>query len=291
MGNQPLSFGKTLLASALGVLIVSVASAIISSVFFLLLVFAVGQLGEEKPTPVEKGTFLALDLGDITGDRGEASLMNFFDEGNIGTVNAAEAIRAAAQDPNVAGIFLTDPATATISWASMDELRGALKDFRKSGKPVVAYATAYSQGGYYLATAADRVCLHPSGMVDFRGIGGEVMFYKDLLDKIGVEMQLIRPESCSYTSAGEVYTMNHLSEANREQIRRYISSIWGSAVEGIAASRGIDAQQLNLLADNLEGYLADDALKAKLVDTLCVESDVRNYLKARYQGTKLMGMD
>lgn len=292
MEKKPLSFGKTMLASALGVLIVSAIGAVLSFVFLMMLVLSIGNLGDEMATPVKKGTFLTLNLSDITGERGEETLVNLFDETNpIGLVDATDAIRAAADDPNVSGIMITDPSTGTLSWASTEELRNALNDFRKSGKPVIAYSDAYSQTGYFLASAADRVCLHPSGMVDFRGIGGEVMYYKDLLDKLGVEMQLIRPESCSYKSAGEVYTMNHMSEANREQIRAYITSIWKTALNGISASRDIDVAQLNIIADNLEGYLATDALQSRLVDTLCFEADVRNYLKEKYQGTQLMNLD
>ena len=281
-----------MLASALGVLIVSAIGAVLSFVFLMMLVLSIGNLGDEMATPVKKGTFLTLNLSDITGERGEETLVNLFDETNpIGLVDATDAIRAAADDPNVSGIMITDPSTGSLSWASTEELRNALNDFRKSGKPVIAYSDAYSQTGYFLASAADRVCLHPSGMVDFRGIGGEVMYYKDLLDKLGVEMQLIRPESCSYKSAGEVYTMNHMSEANREQIRAYITSIWKTALNGISASRDIDVAQLNIIADNLEGYLATDALQSRLVDTLCFEADVRNYLKEKYQGTQLMNLD
>ena len=181
--------------------------------------------------------------------------------------------------------MITDPATSNVSWASYQELRSAIDTFRTSGKPVIAYATSYSQGGYYLASVADHVYLHPAGMVDFRGIGGEVLFYKDLLDKLGIEMQLIRPESCSYKSAGEVYTMNHMSAENREQIRTYISSIWNSAITDIAASRNISTDNLNTIADTLGAFLASDALANHLVDTLCFEADVRNILKNRYQAT------
>ncbi len=281
-----------MLASALGVLIVSVIGAILSFLFLILLVASVSSLSAEQPTPVEKGTFLSLNLGDISGDHGDNSLMNILDNGStVGLIDAVDAIHAAASDPNVEGIILTDPSTATISWASMEELRAALTEFRKSGKPVVAYSTTYSQPGYFLASAADLVCLHPSGMVDFRGIGGEVMFYKDLLDKLDVEMQLIRPESCTYKSAGEVYTMNHMSEANREQIRVYVSSIWKTALDSISASRGIELAQLNNIADSLKGYLATDALQSGLVDTLCFEADVHNYLKEHHHGTKLMGIE
>ena len=177
------------------------------------------------------------------------------------------------------------------SWGSGSELRDALACFQQSGKPVVAYATAYTQGEYYMASLADRICLHPSGMIDFRGMGAEVMYYKDLLDKLGVEMQLIRPESCAYKSAGEVYTLNHMSDANREQIRAYIGSIWRTASAAIAASRGMEVADINRIADDLSGFMADGAQANRLVDTLCFEEDVRHMLKEEFGGKQLLPLE
>ena len=281
-----------MLASAVGVVIVSVVSSIVMFISMICMVVALGSSGSKEMTPVKAGTFLTVDMGAISGDREGASLFaSWSTDNSVGLIDAVNAIRAAAKDDKVKGLLLKSDDGASVSWGSLTELRDALAEFKTSGKPVVAYATSYSQGEYYAASLADKVCLHPSGMVDLRGIGGEVMYYKDLLDKLGVEMQLIRPESCSYKSAGEVYTLNHMSDANREQIRAYIGSVWKTATKQIAASRGMEVAELNTIADNLSGFMADDAVASRIVDTLCFEEDVRQMLKEAYDGKQLMPLD
>lgn len=292
MERKPLTFGKVLLASALGVLIVSVAVGLFKFIMLLVMVFSLGSMSSESLTIVKPGSAMVVDLGKISGDRTASGLMQSFgSEKSIGLVDAVGAIRAAAGDANISVIYLKDDGVPGLSWGSMTELRDALEAFRESGKPVIAYATGFSQGGYYVASLADRICLHPSGMVDFRGMGAEVMYYKDLLDKLGVEMQLIRPESCSYKSAGEVYTLNHMSEANREQIRAYIASIWRTATAAIAKSRGMEVAEVNAIADDLSGFMADGASAHRLVDTLCFEEDVRHMLKEEYDGRQLLPLE
>lgn len=290
--NKPLSFGKTMLASALGVVVVSLISALLMFIMMIGMVSTLGSMDSDQQTIVKKGTFLTVDLGRISGDRTASGLAQGFGEGKtIGLIDAVEAIGRAATDNNIKGLLLKDNGAPLVSWASMEELREAVSRFRESGKPVVSYATGYSQPGYYLCSAADKVCLHPAGMVDLRGMGAEVMYYKDMLDKLGVEMQLIRPESCAYKSAGEVYTLSHMSPANREQIRAYIASIWQTAVAQVAASRGLSPEQLNRTADNLSGYMAGDARQSSIVDTLCFEEDVRAMLKNDYEGKHLLSLE
>ena len=282
----------TMLATAVGVVIVSVISSIIMFISMICMVVALGNSGSKEPTPVKAGTFLTVDMSQISGDReGSNLLVTFNNDNSVGLIDAVNAIRAAAKDDRVAGLLLKGDKGLVVSWASLTELRDALAEFKDSEKPIVAYATSYTQGEYYAASLADKVCMHPSGMVDFRGIGGEVMYYKDLLDKLGVEMQLIRPESCSYKSAGEVYTLNHMSDANREQIRAYIGSVWRTATAQIAASRSMEVSELNTIADNLSGFMAEDAVSSRLVDTLCFEEDMKQMLKERYNGKQLMSLD
>ena len=282
----------TMLASALGVVIVSVVGGLLSFISMIAMVAALGSMDKEDATIVKNNTFLTVELDKISGDRTSSGLMQSFgDSKTMGLVSAMEAIRKAANDSKVNGLLIKDNGAPMVSWASLEELRASIEEFQQSGKPVIAYATSYSQSGYYLASVSDLVSLHPSGMVEFCGIGGEVMYYKDLLDKLGVEMQLIRPESCAYKSAGEVYTLNHMSAANREQIRAYISSIWRTATADIAASRGMSVENLNTIADNLSGFLADDACVQHLVDTLCFEEDVRALLKDNYDGKHLLPLE
>ena len=290
--NKPLTFWKAVWASALGVLIVSVVCGLIMFIMMFVMVLSLGSMNSEKATMVKPGSVLAVDMGEIDGDRTPSGLMQTFGEmGSVGLVDAIASIRAAATDNNICAIYLNASDGTNLSWGSLTELRDALADFRESGKPVVAYATYYSLGSYYVATLADRLFLHPSGMLDFRGIGAEVMYYKDLLDKLGVEMQLIRPESCSYKSAGEVYTLNHMSPANREQIRAYVGSIWRTVSQTIAASRSKDVEEVNRLADNLSSFLATDAHESHMVDALCFEEDVRKVLKEHYPGKQLLPLE
>ena len=290
--KKPLSFAMTMLASALGVVVVSIVSGLIMFFSMIAMVLSLGKLDKESAVMVKPGTFLTVDLSKVSGDRTASGLQaSFSDTKTVGLIDAVNAIRAAASDDKVVGLLLKGCGAPAISWGSLTELRDAVEDFRHAEKPVVSYATGYSQGEYYLVSLADRVCLHPSGMLDFRGMGAEVMYYKDLLDKLGVEMQLIRPESCSYKSAGEVYTLNHMSDANREQIRAYIASIWRSATAAIAESRDIEVSELNSVADNLSGFMADGAYAQRLVDTLCFEADVRQMLKTQYDGKQLLPLE
>ena len=290
--KKPLSFGATMLASALGVVIVSALAGLLMLIMTISMLMSISKMDKQKLTPVLPGSVLKVDLGKISGDRTGTGLNFSLSDGKtVGLIDAVHAIQEAAEDKNIKAIWLTDPGMATISWGSLTELRDALMQFRQSGKPVMAYATNYSQGGYYMASVADKVCLHPSGMVEFKGMGAEVMYYKDLLDKLGVEMQLVRPESCAYKSAGEVYTLDKMSAANREQIRAYISSIWSVAIKSIAESRGLPVDQLNEVADNLSGYMADGAYANKLVDTLCFESDLRKMLRENYDGKQMLPIE
>ncbi len=279
----------TMLASAVGVVIVSLLSGLVSLLFFIAMVVAIGSSGKDSTTVVLPHSVLKVELSKISGDRVATDLSFSFSEGKtVGLVDAVHAIQAAATDDKITALYLTGAGEMSVSWGSGTELRDALQVFAQSGKPIVAYDASYSQGAYYLCSVADRLCLHPAGMVDFRGMGAEVIYYKDLLEKLGVEMQLVRPASCDYKSAGEVYTLNHMSAANREQIRAYIASIWNTATASIAESRGLSVADLNRIADDLSGYLATDALATRMVDTLCFEADVKAMLRDRYDGKQMV---
>ncbi|MBR1799126.1 MAG: signal peptide peptidase SppA [Bacteroidales bacterium] len=289
--KKPLSFGATMLASALGVVIASLVGGIISFIMMISMVVALGSMSSDKPAAIASNSVLKIDLASVSGERTGSSLqLSFGGQNSIGLVDALQAVRSAATDDKVCALYIVDPGAVELGWAGLEELRGAIADFSASGKPVVAYATAYSQGGYYLASVANRVCLHPAGAIDFRGISSEVMFYKELFDKLGVDMQLIRPESCAYKSAGEVYTMSHMSEANREQIRTYVKSIWNTVLTDISASRSIGRDRLNDAADRLVGYIPAEAVNSGLADTLCFEQDVKQMLKEQCGGKEMVSI-
>lgn len=286
--KKPMTFGKVVLASILGTIIVSIVGGLFSLIITLGMIGSLASSSSEVTT-VKPNTFLTLNVNTTYNERTPDALSQMLgDADDMGFVDLLRAIAEATEDDNIKGIYLK--LNGGLSWGQTEELRDALISFRESGKPIVAFGTSYTQSGYYLATAADQVNLHPEGMVDFRGIGGEVMFYKDLLDKLDIQMQLIRPTSCAYKSAGEVYTMNHMSDANKEQIRVYINSIWNHISNNMADARHMTVDSINSIADNLTGCLAHDANDRGLVDSLCFESEVRQYLKDKYEGKHTLSM-
>ena len=274
--RKPLSFWKTTWASALGVII---AGAVLSVVgFFLMIGLLVGLVAgldsSSSPVQVRPGTYLTLNLCTPVQESAPSALESAFgDYSALGADLILQGLAAAQEDPNVEALCVTCGGTSGLSWGLARELREAIARFRQSGKLVLFYGESYSQPEYYLATAGSLILLHPDGMVDLRGIGAEVMYYKELFDKLGVKVDLIRPASCAYKSAGETYTMNHMSEANREQVRAYIASLWRTACEEMTLDRpGVDFDQL---ASDLSGCLAHDALKNKVVDSLCYAHDLK----------------
>ena len=265
------------LASGLGVLLASVVFSILSGIMLVIFVLSLGSSADK---PVKKNSVLTIDLSKPFTER-EASTVEslLFDQKTVGFNTILEAIDKAATDKKIEGIYLKDGLTYSAGWATTQELRNALAKFKEeSGKFVYAYSDSYSQKSYYLATVADRIFLNPSGMVEFTGIAAEAMFIKDMLDKLDVKVDLIRPNSNAFKSAGEMYTMNKMSEANREQIRTYIKSIWDEVLPQMSEARGISVDSLNYLADNLSAFMADDAFSAGLVDELGFENDVKELM-------------
>lgn len=289
--NKPLGFGKTMLASAVGVIIAfAVVNLITSLIFMALIASAVKSTSETASTPIV-GDNLAveLDLTQPVTERTPSEFMTLFSQGGGTSIEQLlAAIDNAATDSRVNALYL-HLGGSSLAWAQAEELQEALTRFRKEcKKPIIAYGESYSQPEYFLATMADKIAVHPSGVVDFRGMGAEVMFYKGLLDKLGVHMELIRPVSCAYKSAGETYVRTDMSDANREQVRSYINSIWDYAVSVMAENRKLSADSLNAIADQLIGLLPADAKNAGLVDTLCFAQDIKLMLKSNYKASKIV---
>lgn len=265
------------LASGLGVLLASVVFSILSGIMMVLFVLSLGSSTEK---PVKKHSVLTIDLSKPFTERETTTVESLlFDQKTVGFNTILAAIDKAATDKKIEGIYLKDGLAYSAGWATTQELRNALAKFKEeSGKFVYAYSDSYSQKSYYLATVADRIFLNPSGMVEFTGIAAEAMFIKDMLDKLDVKVDLIRPNSNAFKSAGEMYTMNKMSEANREQIRTYIKSIWDEVLPQMSEARDIPVDSLNYLADNLSAFMAEDAFNAGLVDELGFENDVKELM-------------
>ncbi len=282
------SFGKIMLASGVGTLIVLV----IVGLFKLMLFFGIiGSLGSDDKVVVAENSFLKIDLTDAVNERSQSDLQSMMNNGsNVGFRDMLRSISAAANDSRIKGLYLYMGSQFPHSWGKSEELRKALIAFCESDKPILVYADNYTQQGYFVASVADSIYMNPSGIAEFRGICAENLFFKELLDKLAVKMTLVRPKSNSFKSAGETYTMDHFSEANRRQVREYIVSIWDYVVAEIADARDISTENLNKMADNLSACLADDALNNKLVDRLCFESDIKNTMKKSYGCEKTIGL-
>ncbi|MBR6417905.1 MAG: signal peptide peptidase SppA [Bacteroidales bacterium] len=283
-------FSKIMLASGVGTLIVLVLLGIFKIFSFIGIIGAIGS--SQDNTVVAKNSFLKLDLTKAVNERTPDELAAFLEKGStVGFNDMVRSIIAAAEDSRIDGLYLYMGSMFPMSWGMSEELRQALLHFSESGKPILAYADVYSQQGYFVASVADSIYLNPSGMLEFRGIGAESLFFKDLLDKLGIKMTLVRPKSNSFKSAGEMYTMNHMSDANRQQIREYINSIWEYVVEKIGESRDISTEQLNSLADNLSAFLPEDAVKASLVDRLCFEADIKASMVNSYKSKNIITVE
>ena len=186
-------------------------------------------------------------------------------------------IEKAGADNKIKGILIEN-GLLPAGWATTEEIREALLKFRENGKFVISYSDyVLTQECYYLATAADRIYINPSSMLEFKGLSSEVMFYKKALEKIGVEVQVTRHGK--FKGAVEPFILDKLSDENRSQIKDYAGSIWNQVVADISKSRNIPAEQLNRLADNLDGTLASKALETNLVDGLIYHDALVDTLK------------
>lgn len=188
-------------------------------------------------------------------------------------------IEFAKTDANIKGIYL-ELSTIPTSTATLQEIRNKLIEFKESGKFIVAYGENYSQSAYYLATAADKIYVNPEGMVDLHGMASQVMFYKHLLEKLDVEMQIVRGPNNRFKSAVEPYFLDKMSDANREQMDKLLGSVWGEILASISQSRNISVEQLNQIADQMETFSdAQKAMEYNLVDGLMYKDEMLAELK------------
>ncbi len=199
-----------------------------------------------------------------------------------GILEFIQTIDRAAADPAIKFIYMNvSDLNAGIS--HMEEIRAALSRFRASGKPIIAYADNFSQAAYYLSTAADKIYMNPSGMSPLTGLSISTLFMKDLLDKLGVEVQLIRHGK--FKAAAEQFISNKMSDENREQLKAYLDAVWGTWVADISSAREIAPEKINQMTDNLELTTAQKALEAGLLDGLLYKDQVADTL------AKLFGVE
>lgn len=272
-------FFKMMFASTLGFFVGLMLVGVIAVVFMIGIVAGLSSNSQAVYTPkAEESVFKIAfegELRETAEDNPFASLVTG-KESDLSLKDVLKSIRHAKEQESVKGIYL-DMGVFSGGTASLDAIRRALMDFKDSGKFIVAYADSYTQGGYYLASVADKVYLNPQGILGLTGISSQTMFYKGLLQKIGVEMMVFKVGT--YKGAVEPFIADKLSDANREQITSYQNSIWGNITKGIAKSRNITVDDVNRFADEGAFFASPEkAVEYKLIDELKYRSEVEKYL-------------
>lgn len=276
-------FLKIMLASVLGFLIAQILLFFIAMIMFLGAASSfMGSMTSEKFT-LQGNSVLNLRLNGTIVDRTPesdpfTSLIGSEYPTNMGLNDIVSAIRKAKNNDNIKGIYL-DSRMLSASMATLAEIRGELESFKESGKFIVSYADTYTQGGYYLASTADKVVLNPQGMLDLHGLASTPIFFKDALDKLGIEMQIFKVGT--YKSAVEPFTQNEMSDANREQVNSYLNDAWSFLRKDLAESRSLTIDEVDSLANSLTLMQTPDfLLSSNLVDTLLYETEMKDYLRS-----------
>ena len=272
-----MNFIKTFLAALLAFVLGSLAILL----FGMFILFAIAG-SMERTVTVKEGSILRIDFSKVINDAPSSDPLAGFDfrtlqsTRQLSLLKVLRTLEAAAADDRIEGIYLRMNGMGGVTGTALiEELREAIELFKQSGKFVVSYNETYSQGQYYLASAADRIYLQPEGGMDWSGLSTSLMFYKGLFDKLDLKAEVFRPTVCKYKSAVEPYILDRMSEANREQMQALVDSMWGTIAEAVAASRGIDVEQLNEIADKLQVTLPEDALKYGFVDGLLYEDQMK----------------
>ncbi|QBN18805.1 signal peptide peptidase SppA [Flavobacterium nackdongense] len=248
--------------------------------FFGIVLIAAVFGGESEEIAVKSDSVIELKLNDITDDYAgkykDPWVAILADGEKVGLSDILNAIENAKTDNDIKGISILN-GDSELGMAQRKALRSALEDFKKSGKFVMAYANAYSQNEYYLNSVANTIYINPVGDFDFKGLSAELMFFKDLQEKSGIKMEVIRHGK--YKSAVEPFLENKMSDANREQTLSLLNSVWSSVLEDISKSRNISVAKLNEIANNLLARTPEMAKAEKLVDVIAYEDEYHNAIR------------
>jgi len=265
------NFFKILLGSCLGTAIALIA------MFFIgfSAIIGLASSGEQKPK-VEANSILTLDLASVPELTGNAPMdggfgLAFDTDEVVGLHDVVRSIEKAKGDDNIKGIYLSSM-TNGMAYSTLRTVRQALEDFQESGKFVVSYAPLYEQKAYYLASAADEVYMGPLGAVDFRGVGAEVVFYKNMMDKVGVAVDIFY--AGNFKSATEPFRRTNMSPENRLQTRQYIEGLMKYMLQDIGTSRNINPSQLRTYANEITGWKDQKAVDAGLIDGIKRRTEV-----------------
>src|SRR5690606_387879 len=274
------SFFKYVLATITGIVLLTI-------LWFIVLIVAVTTFDRESEVTVLQNSVLHVTLNHEITERTIPNpfegldLPGFSSSTSLGLDDIVQRLRAAATDDRIEGIYL-DLSSVQASFATLQEIRDELIAFKEeSGKFVVAYSDGYSQRAYFLASVADEVYLNPEGEMQFNGLVSQVVFFKRALDKLGIDMQVVKVGT--YKSAVEPFILDRMSDENREQVQSFVGSIYDNFLADIAASRGIPQDTLCAIANEMRVETAQDAVAAKLVDALKYKDELLDDLRTRLE--------
>lgn len=269
-------FLKYTLATIVGIIALSVIMGIFSVISLIGMIAA-----SETTTVVKENSVLSITLDGALQERAKEDPFAQFtgqETGAMGLDDVLNAIEKAKDEENIKGIYIEAGMFSPDAPASSQAIRNKLVDFKESGKWVVAYGEQFTQSAYYICSAADKIYLNPQGMVDWHGMASQPMFFKDLLAKFGVKVQLTKVGK--YKSAPEMLTADGMSEPNREQVIAYINGIWEVMLNDVSKSRNIEKDSLNKYADSFLGFAPqEDLLKMNIVDSLLYTDEVKSVIK------------
>ncbi len=264
----------------------SIFAYVVLSIFVIVIIniviFSVaGSFMEKKEFKINDNSYLELNLNFKIDERSEIVTTNDFNNPiskTYGIHQIRKILVKAKKDEKIKGIVLRVP-NVNMGLTTIDNLRNCLKDFKNSGKFIIAYDETYSMGAFYLNSVADKIYLYPQGMVDFRGLGSEVMFFKKALDKLDVDVQIIRAKGNKFKGAVEPFMYEKMSSENKLQIKKLLDDVWKNMTHNIKDSRNISLESLNEIADSLYSYNATGSIKCQLVDDLIYEDQLDSIIR------------
>ncbi len=272
-------FFKYLFASMLGFFL---SIIIVFVICFIVVVGLVSSIDTDKTITVSNNSVLFLNLDQAITERtpkktfGNLPIVGGDEKDAIGLNDFLKALQKAKTDDNIKCIYL-NVSSPNAGFATLREVRNALVDFKKSHKKIIAYSEVYTQGAYYLASVADKVYLNPGGALEFKGFSSELTFFKGTLEKVGVEMQVIRVGN--YKSAVEPFILDKMSDYNRKQVTAYVGGLYNTFLSDIAESRNIQKDSLYNIADNYKIRQPQDAVIFKMIDALKYKDQILEELK------------
>ena len=257
------------------------AAGLMLGVFSIIIIFSiVAASGDSKEVQLDEPHVLRLELNGEIQDRVEEmpfdlSEITGQDVNILGLNDILANIKKAKTDENIKGIYI-EIGMISAGFATREEIRNALLDFKESGKFITTYSEIYTQGSYYLASVADYICMYPEGGMELRGLNSTIPFFTNALKKMGIEPQVIRHGK--FKSAVEPFMLTEMSDENREQIETYMGSIWEHFLKNVASDRELTRDRLNEMAENLEIQTTEDAVRLGLVDSLFYRDQFQNHL-------------